>query len=408
MTEYWPHLLDVFQNERSKIGKDTGASHALQCNMLLSVTPMKAEDGMVSATLKDGGESKTSVLSQANVQHGFVANQFTVCSAEQLEEQKIMMTSVDAGTEKNNLQTPLAQNSVHTTPINGAFGSSGVSSVSHQNGSMVTGFSNVTNAHGLIRPDLSACSSGIDNGMPKEDVGGTISVKADSSCPSYQSKLPLGNVTGSKPAKLSSFKPQAYMNLYNHGNTAVSAAANLALLTSDEGKVSASQIITNPRKKMAADCALQLKAFSTAAAQFLWPSSEKKAMDFPRDRCGWCLACKSSAIGNKKACFLNVATVNASKGSARVFSTMHPIRSSESHFPSIAAYLTNMEESLRGLLVGSLEDKQQRERWHKQLQEASNCRTIIPLLLEVSCRIQLIFKCPLILLSNTLKNRKVL
>uniref|UniRef100_A0ACD5YKG9 Uncharacterized protein n=1 Tax=Avena sativa TaxID=4498 RepID=A0ACD5YKG9_AVESA len=390
MTEYWPHLLDVFQNERSKIGEDTGARHALQCNTLLSVTPRKEVDGNVCATLKDGGESKTSVLSQVNVQHEFVANQFTVCSAEQVEEQKFMMTSVDAGTDKN-LQTPLAQNDVHTTPINGAFGSSGVSSVSHQNGSMVTGFSNVTHArpaHGLIRPDSSACCSGIDNGMPKEDVGGTISVKTDSSCPSYQSKHPFGNVIGSKPAKLSSFKPQAYMNLYNHGNIAASAAANLALLTSDEGKISASQIITNPRKKMAADCALQVKAFSSAAAQFVWPSTEKKVMEVPRDRCGWCLACKSSAIGNKKACFLNLATATASKGSARVFSTMHVIRSSESHFPSIVAYLTNMEESLSGLLVGSLQDMQQRQRWHKQLQEASNCRTIIPLLLELESNIR--------------------
>ena len=356
---------------------------------MLSVTPRKAEDGRVYATLKDCGESNTAVLSQVNVQHEVVANKFTVCSAEQLEEQKYTMTSVDVGTQKNNLQNPSAQNDVHTTPMNGALGSSMVSSISHHNGSMVTSFSNLTQAqpaHGLIHPDSSACCSGIDNGMPKEDVGGTISVKADSFCPSYQSKHPFGNVTGGKPAKLSSFRPQAYMNLYNHGNIAACAAANLALLTSEEGKVSATQIITNPRKKMAADCALQVKAFSSAAAQFVWPSTEKKVMEVPRDRCGWCLACKSSAIGNKKACFLNLATGNASKGSARIFSAMHVIRSSESHFPSIVAYLTNMEESLRGLLVGSLQDIQQRERWHKQLQEASNCRTIIPLLLEVSCR----------------------
>jgi hypothetical protein len=379
--------------------------------MLLSLTPRKAEDGRVGAALKEGGESKTPVLPQVNMQHEFVVNQFTVSSAEQVEEQKCMVTCVDAVSEKNSVQTPLAQNNVHTAPVNGAFGSSGPSSVSHQNGTMVTGFSNIMHApptHGLIRPDSSAFCSGIDNGTPKQDVGGSILVKADSLCPSYQSKHPFGNVTGGKPAKLSSFKPQAYMNLYNHGNIAASAAANLALLTSDEGKVSAAQIITNPRKKMAADCALQVKAFSSAAAQFVWPSTEKKVMEVPRDRCGWCLACKSSAIGNKKACFLNLATVNASKGSARIFSAMHVIRSSESHFPSIVAYLTNMEESLRGLLVGSLQDMQQRQRWHKQLQEASNCRTIIPLLLEVSCRIQLILKYPLILLSNIWKIKKVL
>ncbi|VAI15558.1 hypothetical protein VPH35_082450 [Triticum aestivum] len=389
ITEYWPHLLDVFQNERSKLGKNTDASYALQCNTLLSATPNEAVDGSVRSILKDGGESKTAVFSEVDVQHKFVANQFTVCSADQLEEQN-MVTSVD-GTENNNLQTSLAQNDVHTTPINGAFGSSGSSSVSHRNGSMVAGLSNITHAqpaYPLIRTDLSTSFSGMkDNAMSREDIGSAISVKADSSSAS-QNKHPFGNVIGGKAAKLSSFKPQAYMNLYNHGNIAASAAANLAVLTSDEGKVAASQVITNPRKKMAADCALQVKAFSSAAAQFVWPCTEKKVMEVPRDRCGWCLACKSSAIGNKKACFLNLATANASKGSARIFSAMHVIKGSESHFPSIVAYLTNMEESLRGLLVGSLQDMQQRQQWHKQLQEASNCRTIIPLLLELESNIR--------------------
>jgi hypothetical protein len=107
-------------------------------------------------------------------------------------------------------------------------------------------------------------------------------------------------------------------------------------------------------------------------------------MEVPRDRCGWCLACKSSAIGNKKACFLNMAAANAAKDSARVLSPMCLIKNSDSHFTSIVAYLANMEESLHGLLVGSLQHIKQKQRWHKQLQEASNCRTLAPLLLEVS------------------------
>ncbi|RLN42947.1 uncharacterized protein C2845_PM01G36850 [Panicum miliaceum] len=193
---------------------------------------------------------------------------------------------------------------------------------------------------------------------------------------------------GNKAAKLSSFKPQAYMNLYNHGNIAACAAANLAIITAEQGKVSSSQLTTNFRKKMAADNALQVKIFSSAAAQFVWPSTEKKLMEVPRDRCDWCLACRSSAIGNKKACFLNMAAANATKSSARVLSAMHVIRNSDSHFPSIVTYLANMEESLRGLLVGSLQDMRQTQRWHQQLREASNCRTVIPLLLELESNIR--------------------
>ncbi|XP_062201843.1 DDT domain-containing protein PTM-like [Phragmites australis] len=396
--EYWKHLLDIPQSERSKIGKEVGASHTPQSNMS-SVTPRKAGDGSVWTTLKDGGDSKTVALAQTNAQQEFVSNQYTVCSAEHLEEQKCM-TSLGAVTEKNNevfRQTLSGQNNIHNASRNGAFGPSVVSSISHHNGSVVAGVSNIAQAQpaqSLFRTDLSTCVSGI-NGMPREGTVSTISAKAESFCPSYQGKNYLqliaerpGNMSGGRPGKLSSFKPQAYMNLYNHGNIAASAAANLAVITSDEGKVSASQLTANPRKKMAADNALQLKAFSPAAAQFVWPSTEKKLMEVPRDRCGWCLACRSSAIGNKKACFLNVATANAAKGSARILSTMRLIKNSDSHFPSIVAYLANMEESLRGLLVGSLQDMQQKQRWHKQLQEASNCRAVVPLLLELESNIR--------------------
>ena len=203
-----------------------------------------------------------------------------------------------------------------------------------------------------------------------------------------------------KAAKLASFKPQAYMNLYNQGNIAACAAANLAVITADQGKVSSSQLTTNSRKKIAADNALQVKVFSSATAQFVWPSTEKKLMEVPRDRCDWCLACRSSAIGNKKACFLNMAAANATKSSARILSAMHVIRNSDSHFASIVAYLANMGESLCGLLVGSLQDMQQKQRWHQQLREASNCRTVIPLLLEVSNNIQSIFFFRPLLLVN--------
>ncbi|WVZ88295.1 hypothetical protein U9M48_034831 [Paspalum notatum var. saurae] len=370
ITEYWKDLLGIVQSERSKIDNEVGASHTPQSSRLnLTFTPAKA----------DGGDSKTVALPQANVQQKSAANQYALCSAKRLEEQKSMY-SLGAANEKN-AEVCKPQNSIQNAPMNGVFRPSMVSTISHQNGSGITGVSNIAqtqSAQSVFRPDLS-----------------TISAKAESFYPSYLGKNHhqlfaerSGGMSGVKAAKLSSFKPQAYINLYNHGSIAASAAANLAVITSDEGKVSASQLIANPRKKIAADNALQLKAFSPAAAQFIWPSTEKKLMEVPRDRCGWCLACRSSAIGSKKACFLNMATVNAAKGSARILSAMHVIKNSDSHFPTIAAYLASMEESLRGLLVGSLQDLQKKQRWHKQLQEASDCRTVIPLLLELECNIR--------------------
>ncbi|KAL6839776.1 hypothetical protein ACP4OV_030464 [Aristida adscensionis] len=188
--------------------------------------------------------------------------------------------------------------------------------------------------------------------------------------------------------RTAAFDPRAYLNLYVHGKIAASAAANLAVITSNEGKMSAFKLDTNQRKKMAEENAQQLKAFSSIEVQFVWPRSEKKLMEVPRDRCGWCLACRSSAVGNKKACFLNVATANAAKGSARILSAFRLIRISDSHFASIVAYLANMEESLHSLLVGSLQGMQQKQRWNKQLLKASNCRAVVPLLLELESNIR--------------------
>ncbi|KAL6650444.1 hypothetical protein ACP70R_009369 [Stipagrostis hirtigluma subsp. patula] len=397
ITEYWKDLPDVFRSERSKIGEEVAARHTPQFSMSMIITPIKANDGNVSLTLKDARGSRTIALPQTNAQHDCVTNQFTVSSREHVEEQKCT-TSLDVVTEKDNevyRQSLCSQKNKHNAPINRACGPSMASSVSH-NGPIVTGASNMTQsqpAQSLFRPDLSTSVSKT-KGMFREDITRTISTK-ETFYPSYQSRHRLQlvaersrNTSGGKPAKLSTVKRQAYLNLYIHGGIAASVAANLAVITSHEGKVSASQMAMNQRKKMATESARQLKACSLAATQFVWPSTEKKLMEVPRDRCGWCLACRSSAVGNKKACFLNTVAANAAKGSARVLSDMRLTRISVSHFPSIVAYLANMAVSLRGLLVGSLQDMQQKERWHKQLQEASNCRTIVPLLLELECSIR--------------------
>jgi hypothetical protein len=176
------------------------------------------------------------------------------------------------------MQTLSAQNSIHNAVINGV---SAPSAVSH----VVSGVSNTAQlqpAQSLFRPVLSTSISVI-NGISRGDTMTTISPKSDSLYPSYQSKHNLqlisgrsGTLSGGNPSKLSYFKPQTYMNMYTHGNIALSAAASLAVLRSEEGKVSSSQMAANAKKKIAAENALQLKAFLSATAQFVWPSAEKK------------------------------------------------------------------------------------------------------------------------------------
>ncbi|TVU25568.1 hypothetical protein EJB05_28069, partial [Eragrostis curvula] len=311
---------------------------------------------------------------------------------------KHLLDFIQSERSKTSKQTLSGQNSIHTGPINGASGPNVVSSASHHNQSFVSDVSNnapVQPAQSLFRPVLSTSVSG-HNGISSGDMASTCSTTAESVSPSYQSKQHFqliaersGTMSGSKQEKIVSFKPQAYMNLYTHGNIAASAAASIAILKKEEGKVSSSQYVAKARKKMAADNALEWKAFSSTATHFVWPSAEKKlTMEVPRDRCGWCLACRTSTNGNKKACVLNMASANNAIGSPRGLSTMHLIIKSDSHFTSVVSYLVNMEECLHGLLIGSLQHKTERQRWHKQLQAASNYRAVVPLLLELEKNIR--------------------
>ncbi|XP_008813114.2 DDT domain-containing protein PTM-like [Phoenix dactylifera] len=237
--------------------------------------------------------------------------------------------------------------------------------------------------------DIATGVSGNENGICKEDAGTSIfSTKNDSLSISYESKHQT-QIYGEKcrilsdrsSSNLTVFKPLAYVNQYIQGDIAASAAANLAVLTSEESRVLEAQFSSNPRKTVAANIALQLKAFSVATMQFLWPNLEKKLMEVPRERCGWCIVCKGAST-NKKGCLLNLAATNAIKGSARNVSGFRPVKHDDSHFPIITSRIANMEESLHDLLVGRLSDAQYNQQWHKQLREASSCRILKLLLLE--------------------------
>ncbi|KAG9458985.1 hypothetical protein H6P81_003493 [Aristolochia fimbriata] len=178
------------------------------------------------------------------------------------------------------------------------------------------------------------------------------------------------------------FKPLAYTNLYIHGDFAASAAANLAVLTSEKGKSSLFDVSSTPNKVTAEDVALQMKAFAGASLPFMWPSSERKLMEVPRERCGWCVACRAPS-NRKMGCLLNLAASNALKGAARAVGGLRALKNGNIPIPIIAAYILNMEESLRGLIVGPLLFQSYRAQWRKQLEMASTCRSLKYFLLEL-------------------------
>ncbi|KAK1301016.1 hypothetical protein QJS10_CPB13g01710 [Acorus calamus] len=178
----------------------------------------------------------------------------------------------------------------------------------------------------------------------------------------------------------SSFKPNAYINLYIMGEVAASAAANLAVLASEDSRISEVHHVSANKKKLVSE--LQIKAFSRDAMPFFWPSPEKKLMEVPRERCGWCISCKGLNT-SKRGCLLNYAAFAALKGAAKVLGGLRSVKYVSSHLTEIALYILLMEESLRGLFCGPMLDARYREWWRKVVREASSCRVLSHLLLNL-------------------------
>ncbi|CAH9124208.1 unnamed protein product [Cuscuta epithymum] len=187
----------------------------------------------------------------------------------------------------------------------------------------------------------------------------------------------------------SSFKANGYLNYYLHGDFAASAAASLAVLSSEENQGSESHTSGKRRKLMSVDVLLQTKAFSSVATRFFWPNTEKKLIEVPRERCSWCLSCKAP-VASKKACLLNAAASNATKAAMKILATLRPGKSVDGNLHGVAAYIILMEESLRGLIVGPFLNAAFRNHWRKQAEEATSCYTIKSLLLELEENIRMV------------------
>ncbi|XP_022752616.1 DDT domain-containing protein PTM-like isoform X2 [Durio zibethinus] len=187
-----------------------------------------------------------------------------------------------------------------------------------------------------------------------------------------------------------SFKPNAYVNHYIHGHLAATAAAKLAVLSSEESHISEANKSSSARKfTSTSNIFLQVKAFSSSASRFFWPSAEKKLLDVPRERCGWCHSCRASA-SSKKGCMLNSAVSTATKSVNKILVGFPPLKSGEGSLPSIATYVLYMEESLRGLVAGSFLSPDYRKQWRRKVEEASTCDAIKVLLLDLEENISII------------------
>ena len=238
----------------------------------------------------------------------------------------------------------------------------------------------------LVERSLNAYSSENNNCSYSGPANGSNFLMVLSSQRKEGSSVPLGkgeNNSFKHCAYMGSlYKPQAYLNHYMHGDFAASAAAKLAALSSEETRLSEGHASDNS-KKAPSENYLQAKAFSVTASRFFWPTSEKKLVEVPRERCGWCLSCKAP-VASKRGCMLNHAALSATKGAMKILASLRPIKSGEGSLASIATYILYMEESLSGLTLGPFLNPSYRKQWRKQVEDASTCSEIKAFLLQVS------------------------
>ncbi|GAV71717.1 PHD domain-containing protein/DDT domain-containing protein [Cephalotus follicularis] len=175
------------------------------------------------------------------------------------------------------------------------------------------------------------------------------------------------------------FKPHAYINHYMQGDFAASAAASLAALSSEE--ILEAQKSGNARKVISANISLQAKAFSLVASRFFWPTSQRKLVEVPRERCGWCYSCKAMS-SSKRGCMLNSAASSATKCAMKIIDGLH-VKSEDGSLASIAKFILYMEESLCGLIVGPFLNASHGKQWRRKVELAVTCSVIKVLLLEL-------------------------
>ncbi|KAJ7547702.1 hypothetical protein O6H91_08G099700 [Diphasiastrum complanatum] len=179
-----------------------------------------------------------------------------------------------------------------------------------------------------------------------------------------------------------SSKAYLFVNHYILGDAAASAAANF--ITASAGEKQALEGTGSQKKAWAT---LQMKAFSEAPVTFYWPSTKKKLMETPKERCGWCFACQSP---NRKTCFLNQVAKKLSAGAALILGGIRSIKKGHDHLPAVASYMLYMEDNIHGLLVGPWEKTEQRRRWRKRVEQAASIHDIKAALLEMGCGLRMV------------------
>ncbi|KAG6546832.1 hypothetical protein Mapa_011685 [Marchantia paleacea] len=171
----------------------------------------------------------------------------------------------------------------------------------------------------------------------------------------------------------------AYINKYTNGDIVFTAATYLSAMAGNADDAPDDKG-GSQKKVKPSSTADQLKAFSQAAPNFFWPSLKKRAMEAPKEKCGWCINCRTP---NRKGCLLTQVTGQISGGAAGVSGGIKPIKGPPGHYAAVAAYMLYMEETLHGLLGGPWEVAGYRKAWRKRVEQGISIEDVRRALLEM-------------------------
>ncbi|KAH7292110.1 hypothetical protein KP509_29G051900 [Ceratopteris richardii] len=175
----------------------------------------------------------------------------------------------------------------------------------------------------------------------------------------------------------------SYVNHYVYGDAAATAAANLALMAINE--VDFTEKEARKLRRTGTTIAEQMNAFSKAPARFCWPSSRKKLMEAPKDRCGWCFSCMQCM---KRGCLLNQVSIQLAAGAARVSGGIRPSKYGHGHLPAVTGYILYLEDVLHSFLIGPWENTMFRKQWRKKLEQAMSVHDVKAALLDIGANLR--------------------
>lgn len=146
-----------------------------------------------------------------------------------------------------------------------------------------------------------------------------------------------------------------------------------------------SPIRTNDMRSDEEIASTQVKTILMKTTKFQWRNIQSLYLDAWKEKCGWCISCKSSSddVGSETNCLFNMS-LGALRGLSESAVANSRSIDQKSHLLAIICQILSMESRLQGLLVGPWLNPQHSRIWREHILNASNISSLKRLLVEVS------------------------